>query len=1188
MPKEAPEGIVFRSNDAGEIDYNDKLGNKEENNEVLGLSKSQIETVDVLTEGPMGGLVTGRWFFSGNLGDIGWASGVFSGYKYPSTLTDAEFLRSIYWNEVPVLNDNSQLNFQSIDVKHTVGLPNGEVLQTLSPFQTVSRTIGERLRAGSTNAKIYRILNKDCRGVVVNIKISSLANTDTSTGNIERTRVDYFIQYRPIFFHKEAPDYIEGKNETVWGKVTSGGGYIRTSRIDFSSNFLDDDDFIGWEIKIERVTEESTSAYLSNQTSVESITEIQGNVYTFPNSATVRSLFDAEYFQSIPERAYEAELLKVKIPGNYNPIFKTYSGVGFATTNGGWNGEFATGRYWTDNPAWCYYDLLTNKRYGLGKYIDENLVDKTSLYEIGKYCDTLVADGYGGLEPRFTCNMWFTTREDAYKIINDMASVFRGLTYYANGSIFAIQDSPKTPIITFTNANVEDGNFNYSTASKKQRNSVAIIRYNDPKDFYKPAIEYVEDFDAIRKFGIREIELTAFGCTSRGQAIRLGRWVLLSDNLEPESIKFTAAIGEASYIKPGDVFRVHDSFRKSKRYGGRVAELKDIGGTGSDIVLDYKIDTESNVGYKIAILTPSFNYNPSQVSGLNSLDYSGIRRSFVQEFGFSGYQCTTSGSKTVLNLYYGLDYTNYVVTGNQIWTIELQNQWKNYSGNQYFSNETEDYYRTINIVEKDINKYEIEGLQYNPNKYPEIESGLLFSRNISNLTRIPASPYNLDLNVSIAETTTNKKNINYSFLIDDITNVDTFKVYAKLNDFDSNGVPDAQYLINNLPNYRTNGVYGVKNAGTYYFRVYASNDSQGILSPSYATGAAIIYTYEAIRNVNISSLRVENTPDEFESPVIVYSGSPSNYYTTTLSTVDTDNPTFTWQVGFDDSILTIDTIYFRATVRQIGDYYSRVPTDSIIYETTGLTSPTFTFALDDNIASSGGPYRNYQVAVEAHDADGNTSAGHTLGVLPDNSWSNYPNNYDILSVVNPRPSGAEFSDNITSEDWGLVNETVGDTEDYSLITESVDATGEYGLITDTLTYIANGYIGPNGDIVINQFFNLDYAGGYLYVSTGQFDVVQSGLIIAVENGSVKKSIFYYDTSTPYIYHPNAAFNLKNSLSGFISVSFFDSMDAALIAKNVDVSTGLYVSQNNVFFSDSSIGRITLGGTQTIKLFNHLD
>jgi hypothetical protein len=1055
---QAPEGVVISSRGLPDpfVDYGYTFGGTDYTsdgkpapypNEVITLSKTQLETLDLISEGLIAGLASGEYTKSGVVGEVGWRSSIFSGYNTPVGYENLKMLKSIYWNEIPVLSDSAQLNFQNISVAQTPGYPNGEVIQVLSPFQTVSRTIGERLRGGRGGAdpnyaKVYRISNRDCRGAVINIKFPQLYVTwvaGSVAGSVGRTRVDYSISYRAFYNNAIPSDYILVKNVTVYGKITSAGGYIKTDRVDFATSFISNPDFLGWEIKILRGTPDSIDSNTVDATYVDSITEIQGNIYTFPNSALVRSLFDAEYFASVPERAYDTNLLKVKVPANYNPITKNYhlyadgiapnfpipvaywnmdgnsrdmtntyhgtdtsisyvdgkfgqganfngttSKISFGpitttttftlsmwvypipssdafgnlfgqdnavagiwynnssktidfgysaathfsntpliendwnhvviTCNAGnvtfylngsadgtavgatsfnaesmgnnagsdnfkgrldeiglwnvvlteaqitnlyynyWNGDFSSTKKWTDNPAWCYYDLLTNKRYGLGRYIDSNAVDVTALYDIGKYCDTLVADGYGGLEPRFTCNTWFTSREEAYKVVNDMASIFLGMTYYSNGTIYVSQDSPKTPIITFTNANVEDGNFNYSTTSKKSRSSVAIVRYNDPKNFYRPSVEYIDDIEQIRKYGIREVELTAFGCTSRGQALRMGRWVLLSDKLEPESVNFVAGIGEAAYLKPGDIFKIHDTNKKLKRYGGRTISVTGKGNnTTSEFVLDGKIDVEPTIEYKLSLLTPSYNYNTSQVSGLNSNDSSGIRRPFIQDFYITGSQAVISGNKTVINFSGGIDSVNYKVSNQQVWTLELSDRFSSYSGNIYFLNKDEDYYRVINIEEKDINKFNIAGMQYNVSKYGEIESGLVFQTQQNNTINFPASPRNLSLNFVGYQN--NIHAITYSFLIDSLNYVDTFKIYIKSGAFSDNNIPPNQYLVDStFPN--TNGIQYVTDTANYNFRIYAYNSVQSVYSPNFASGAINVWIFNPVSNIIISNLQV--------------------------------------------------------------------------------------------------------------------------------------------------------------------------------------------------------------------------------------------------------------------------------------------------------------------------------------------
>lgn len=854
------------------------------------LSKSYIETIDLLSEGKIKGLVSGEYVYSGNFGQTGWSTAVFSGYQIPTGVdingnpyTNAGYLRSIYYNEVPILSDKGQFNFQSTEIAFTPGLPNGDNLETLTSEETTSRGIGERLRGGDENSKIYRILNPNCKGIIVNVKVPSLSITSASDGSLGRTRISYNIYYRPLFDNLlNQSDFSSPINENIFGKITSAGAYIRSTRIDFNvntffskqivalnndplnlqtktiistnniGNFLDNENFIGWEIKIVRITDDSISALLTNPSFVDSITELYGNSFSYPNSAIVKNLFDAEFFSAVPARAFESECLEVLIPGNYDPILKTYSTSGVSTTNGYWDGTFAPVKQYTNNPAWCFYDMLNNTRYGLGKYVDDINIDKFTLYNIGQYCDQLVYNGEGGLEPRFTCNTWIAGRNDAFNVINDLASVFRGMIYYAQGNIYSICDSPKDPRTTFTNANVENGDFNYSSTSKRTRQSVAIVSYNNPQNFYKPEIEYVEDIDSIRKYGIREIDLTAFACTSRGQAIRLARWTLLTNNFENETITFSAGL-EANTLRPGDLFKVHDTNRKLKRYGGRVWNTTNSG-YGDVITLDSTVPIESGIEYKLSILTPSYTYDTTQETDLNAGDYINERRSFLQDFIFSGQSGYNYNNKTIINLNTGLNRTDYNISGYPVWSIELAPNSVNYTGARYFINSDSDYYRVLNLKENDINKYEVVGLKYYGQKFIEIDSGINFQRpSISLQTRTPADPSNLSLNLYNQN---GQDIIRYTFLVNNYNYINNYKVYATTGAF-TNSIPDNQYLVSTLPVDIIQGNYYPLNSGNYNFRIYSYNNTDNIFSNNYTSSSIIVNKDLWIRNVMISSLQTD-------------------------------------------------------------------------------------------------------------------------------------------------------------------------------------------------------------------------------------------------------------------------------------------------------------------------------------------
>lgn len=894
MAAEAPEGIVLYSNANNPtfVDTSDVLGKKHTNTEFLQLTDTFVETLDLISEGVIQGPVSGQWVFSGNLNQIGWSSGYFSGYTTPSGFASSAWLNSIYWNELPVLSSAGQFNFQNVDLTYTVGNPNGDTLQSLTNQETTSRTIGTTLYAGFENAQVFRILNTNCKGVIINIKLSTLSNTDNNPndanyGAIERTSIQYTLGYRPVFstILKNAA-YSSPITKNLFGKITSAGGYIDSTEIDFnlitfisSSNglpindpvgFLNDPDFVGWEIIVTRITADSTSALLVNSTIIDSITELYGTQLSYPNSAIVRSTFDAQFFASIPQRGFVCDFIKVQIPANYDPIMRTYSTTGYGTTNGYWNGAFASGLQWTNNPSWCFYDLITNTRYGLGKFIDNIDVYKFDLYNIAQYCDQLVADGWGGLEPRFTCNVWIAQKAEAYKVINDMASVFRGLVYYFNGNLNAVQDAPKSPRTLFTNANVENGDFQYASTSKSTRQSVAVVRYNDPLNFYKPAIEYVDDLDAIRRYGVKELPLTAFGCTSRGQAIRLGKWALLSNNLETETVTFNAGL-EANLLRCGDVFQVFDYNRKSKRYGGRVVQLNNSGYvgngfTGASILLDATVDISTGVNYEFSLLTPTYYYDPSMVTGLTSNDYSNIYRTLLQTISFSGDSCYNTGNQTVINLTSGFDNVNYNLSGNPVWSIELGPNSINYTGNFYFSS-TGDYYRVLNIKETDSNKYQVIGLSYNVDKFNQIDSGISFSQvnAATQFVPVPSTPRNLSLSAYILNKGNSQKYIQYSFIVDDFSNTTNYQVFLTTGFFSNNiGLPNSKFLVNTLPSNVVNATYFIQtpsfvsgtNTTTYSLIIYGYNSNYGSFSTGFASGSINVSQNLPITDVIVGGLGI--------------------------------------------------------------------------------------------------------------------------------------------------------------------------------------------------------------------------------------------------------------------------------------------------------------------------------------------
>ena len=348
--------------------------------------------------------------------------------------------------------------------------------------------------------------------------------------------------------------------------------------------------------RVTRITPDSTSAYLANETWVDSYAEITTLNMRYPNTALFGMRIDSQQFNSIPNRAYLVDGLKIQVPTNYDPVARTYTGA--------WDGTFK--RAVSSNPAWILYDLLTNTRYGLGNFISASQVDKATLYTIGKYCDEMVPDGFGGTEPRFTLNTVIGSQGEAYKLISDITSVFRGMGYWDGGIVKFTQDAPSDPVMLYTAANVVDGSFAYTGSSRKDRHSVVHVTWNDPEDNYKRKVEYVEDAELIAKYGVKKLDTLAFGCTSRGEAARVGRWILYTERYESDFITFKVGL-DAAFVAPGDIIKIHDVMRAGKRAGGRL-----MGCTLTGATLDAPVEITSTPAV-ISLMMPDGTFMERQI-----------------------------------------------------------------------------------------------------------------------------------------------------------------------------------------------------------------------------------------------------------------------------------------------------------------------------------------------------------------------------------------------------------------------------------------------------------------------------------------------------------------------------------------------------------------------------------------------
>ncbi|UMZ13305.1 host specificity protein J [Pseudomonas sp. MPFS] len=479
--------------------------------------------------------------------------------------------RSVFLNETPLANADGSLNFSGVSLETR----NGSQDQTYIPgFPAVENESQVAVELRSDQPWTRAITNLQLSAVRIRLAVSRLAQTNTSNGDTNGYTVRYAIE-----LSTDGGAFVEVLQSAFSGKSSSK--YERSHRVDLPAAKA------GWTVRVRRLTANSSSGAIADTTSVESITDVIDAKLRYPGSAIIGLQFDASQFQSIPNRSFELQGRIIRVPSNYDPASRAYSGV--------WDGTFKSA--WTDNPAWIYYDLLLHQRYGLGHLLNAAQVDKWELYRIGQYCDQPVSDGKGGTEPRFTCNLYLSVRADALKVLQDLATTFRGMAYWGAGSVMAVADMPEDPVYTYSNANVIDGKFVYGGSAKKTRYSVALVSWNDPADFYRQKVQYVDDPEGIARYGVQQTEITATGCTSQAQAQRIGKWALLTNRLETESVSFSVGL-DGTLVRPGQVIRVADNDRAGRRIGGRLRSA-----TLDALVLD--ADVKAFPGDTLTLIMPT-------------------------------------------------------------------------------------------------------------------------------------------------------------------------------------------------------------------------------------------------------------------------------------------------------------------------------------------------------------------------------------------------------------------------------------------------------------------------------------------------------------------------------------------------------------------------------------------------------
>jgi predicted phage tail protein len=457
----------------------------------------------------------------------------------------ANGLQSVYLEETPLQNPAGGSNFEVIaDFRHgTNDQPH------IEGFPDISSESSINVELKSDTPWVRSISNMDIDAVRIRLKWGPLREQNADNGDVNGITIKYAIDLQT-----DGSTWAEVLNTQISDKTSTN--YERSHRIDLPRAST------GWTIRVRRLTPNSASEYISDKMYVDAMTEVIDLKFSYPNTALLGLQYDAEAFSNVAKVAVDLKGIKLQVPSNYDPVSRTYTGM--------WDGTFK--RAYTNNPAWIYYDLCTAKRYALGGRLTSAMLDKWSLYRLAQYCDQMVDDGKGGQEPRFTCNVYLQTTEDAYSILGKLAGVFRAISYWDGNSIVCDADIPQDTYFTYTRANVVDGIFEYSGTRARDRHTVAKVAWDNPTNHYKTEYAYVRDEPAIAKLGVRIAEIDAWGCTSEGQAQRAGLWALKSEQLETRTVSFK--VGLDGYIpQPGKVIEIADELFSGRANGGRISAV---------------------------------------------------------------------------------------------------------------------------------------------------------------------------------------------------------------------------------------------------------------------------------------------------------------------------------------------------------------------------------------------------------------------------------------------------------------------------------------------------------------------------------------------------------------------------------------------------------------------------------------
>ncbi|MEG7459997.1 host specificity protein J [Serratia marcescens] len=553
---------------------------------------------------------------------------------------------NIFADGTPALNADGSENFPGFRWEFRPGTQAQDYIQGIPAVEN-EITVGTELKSGTP--WVRSVSNLQLSAVRLRFGWPMLQKQEDN-GDVNGYRIEYAIDVAT-----DGGSYQEMLTAAIDDKTTSL--YERSHRINLPKATT------GWQVRVRRLTPNANSARIADRMNIEALTEIIDAKLRYPNTALLYVEFDSKQFPNIPKISCAPRGRVIRVPDNYDPETRSYTGV--------WTGGFKWA--YSDNPAWVFYDILLAERFGLGDRIDSTQVSETELYRIAQYCDQPVPDGRGGdgMEPRFTCNVYIQSREDAWTVLSDLAGIFRGMTYWGQNQMVALADMPRDMDFTYTRANVIDGKFTYSSASERTRYSTAMVSWSDPANHYADAIEAVFDSDLVRRYDVNQTELTAIGCTRQSEANRRGRWALLT-NSKDRTVTFSVGL-DGMIPMPGHIVGVADQMVAGRVIGGRISAVD-----GRKLKLDRK--PGAKVGDRLIINLPSGKAQARTVQAVNERVVT----------------VTTAYSE--------------IPVPESAWSIDADDL-------------AVQLYRVVGIADNGDNTFTINATEHDPNKYARIDTG---------------------------------------------------------------------------------------------------------------------------------------------------------------------------------------------------------------------------------------------------------------------------------------------------------------------------------------------------------------------------------------------------------------------------------------------------------------------------------